>query len=283
MSESARLLVNADDFGLHKDIDYGILDCVERGRVQSVSFSPTGKSLDWRKLLELNRGGVRLGIHITLVGEPWGSDGRVVSDWKDLLRRLALQGRAMKDGIEREIRWQFQICGDNGLAPETLAHLDSHQHVHALAAVWDPCLRLAKEHGIPRIRVPWCPSLGVIKKSLAGMVLQTLAARRAKEVSQFLACLGIAHAGCNTVEILSDELACAARAGHPGVEMVVHPGRDTPELKSRYPDWQFHWSGERDALLSAQFIEGIAASGYAFAAPASGVNDGFSTKPAGTI
>lgn len=267
MHKGTRLLVNADDFGLHRDIDSGILDCVERGRVQSVSFSPTGKSLDWKKLMELKRGRVRVGVHITLVGEPWASDGRTVPDWKELLKRLVVQGRTMKDAIEGEIRRQIQICGENGFDPKMLAHVDSHQHVHVFADVWEPCVRLAQEHGIPRMRVPWCPTVRAIKKSLAGIALQALARRRSKEVAHFLPCLGLAHAGRNTAEILAEEMKCAAHAGHPDLEMVVHPGRNTPELNSRYADWHFDWGGEREALLSTRFMEAVGASGYAFVAP----------------
>ena len=283
MSETARLLVNADDFGLHEDIDRGILDCVERGRVQSISFSPTGKSVDWKKLIELQEAGVRVGVHITLVGEPWASDGRVVSGWKELFKRVLLQGNEMNKAMEIEIRRQFQLCGDNRLDPKTLAHLDSHQHVHAFPGVWEPCLLFANEYGIPRVRVPWCPSPGIIKKGFAGRALQMLAARRATEVAEFLPCLGLAHAGCHTAEIFCSELETAAGAGHPNIEMVVHPGRDTPGLQSRYADWRFHWGGERDALLSQKFIEAVAANDYAFDAPASSLSDQNSVKSSKTF
>src|SRR4051794_17886310 len=81
------VLVNADDFGLHRDIDRGILDCVEAGVVQSVSFSPQGESLDWNALRNLHDRGVRVGLHVTLVGEPWLTDGRIIPGWKDLAKR----------------------------------------------------------------------------------------------------------------------------------------------------------------------------------------------------
>ncbi len=276
--EVRSLLVNADDFGLHRDIDSGILDCVEGQRVQSVSFSPTGKSLDWKKLFELQRASVRVGIHITLVGEPWGSDGRIISDWKELATRLLVQGSKLKDAIEREVQWQFQVCEDHGLDPDTLAHIDSHQHIHVLASVWEPCVRLAEQHGIPRVRIPWCPTARVIKRNLAGIALQTVAARRRREVAHFLPCLGLAHAGRNTTEIFSKELQCAARTGHLDLELVAHPGRDTRELKSRYAAWQFRWGDEREALLSDRFIEILGANGYKFARPADLAGSRFSIE-----
>jgi len=268
MPDKACLLVNADDFGLHADINRGILECIERGRVQSVSFSPTGRSVDWHKLLEFVRYGVRTGLHITLVGEPWATDGRVVRDWKDLGKRLLLANRSTKAAVELEIQRQFQFCADNGFDPRWLSHVDSHQHVHVFNGIWEPCLRLAQEFAVPRIRVPWCPSLKIIKKSLGGVVLQTLARGRAAEVKNPLPCIGLAHAGHNTVATLSQELAHAARSGHSEVEMVVHPGVNSPDLESRYAEWQFEWSRERDALLSPEFADAVTKSGYAFAASA---------------
>jgi len=268
MSANGRLLVNADDFGLHADIDRGILECIKRGRVQSVSFAATGRTLDWNKLRELIRHGVYVGLHVVLVGEPWASDGRLIRGWKELVKQLLLPGRAMKDAVAGEVRRQFQLCSENGLDPGKLSHVDSHQHVHALNAVWQPCLRLAHEHGIPRIRVPWCPSLHMIKKNVAGFALQMMARHRAAEVRGFLACLGLAHAGHNTATIFSNELEHAAHAGRPDVELVAHPGVNSPDLESRYPDWHFDWNRERDALLSPQFAEAVSASGYKFVTPA---------------
>lgn len=262
MSDNGRLLVNADDLGLHADIDRGILECIERGRVRSVSFAATGRTVDWNKLRELIRHGVCIGLHIVLVGEPWASDGRLLRGWKDLAKQLLLTGRVMGNAVDGEVSRQFQICSENGLDPRSLSHIDSHQHVHVLNGVWQPCLRLAHEHSIPRIRVPWCPSLHVIKKNLAGFALQMIARRRAAEVSGFLACLGLAHAGHNTAAIFSRELEHAAQAGRFDLELVAHPGVNTPELESRYAGWHFDWNREREALLSKQFGEAVSARGY---------------------
>lgn len=270
------LLVNADDFGLHADINRGICDCVERGRVQSVSFSATGSAVDWKKLQEWIRNGVLIGLHVTLVGEPWATDRRVIPGWKDLLRQLLLPGGAIRGEIAREIRRQFQICSENGLDPRTLSHVDSHQHVHVLRGVWQPCVDLSREYGIPRIRVPWCLSSQAIKKSPGGLALQVISRRRASETNRALPCLGIAHAGRNTVATFSAELGHAARAAgsasHPGIELIVHPGVNTPALESRYSGWRFNWTGERDALLSPEFADAVSASGYKFISRTSGAD-----------
>src|SRR5579863_10234330 len=100
------LLVNADDFGLHAYINRGISECVERGRVQSVSFSATGQAVEWKKLQEWSREGVLIGLHVTLVGEPWATDGRILRGWKDLAGQLLFQGRSIREDVNGEIRRQ---------------------------------------------------------------------------------------------------------------------------------------------------------------------------------
>jgi chitin disaccharide deacetylase len=266
-SSRAHLLVVADDFGLHSDIDRGILECVEHGRVQGVSFCPTGRSLEWKRLIELMDQGVHVGLHLTLVGEPWSTDGRVIPDWRHLTKQLVLGGQPFRTAMDAEIRRQFQLCADKGVDPRSLSHLDSHQHVHVLAGLWKLCLAQAKEYGIPRIRVPWCPTLRIIKRSVGGIALQGLARRRRQQAGRFLACLALAHAGRNTSATLSDELHDAALAGRPDLELVAHPGRITKDLQTRYAAWKFDWNSEREALLSQEFEEAVERNGYSFAGP----------------
>ena len=265
---SIRLLVNADDFGLHSDINRGISECVESGRVQSVSFAAVGQAVDWKKLQEWQRSRVLTGLHITLVGEPWATDGRVFQGWKDLAARLLFHRSTIREDVNREIRRQFQMCADNGLDPRILSHVDSHQHVHVLRGAWEPCVAIAREYGIPRIRIPWCPSPRAIKRSLGGVALQELSRRRMREVKGSFPCLGLAHAGRNTVATLSRELNYAARVAdtqsNARVELVVHPGVNTSGLESKYADWGFNWAGERDAILSPHFADAVAAAGYVF-------------------
>jgi predicted glycoside hydrolase/deacetylase ChbG (UPF0249 family) len=174
----------------------------------------------------------------------------------------------MREEVKREIVRQFQLCAENGLDPHTLSHVDSHQHVHVLNGVWQPCVDLARGHGIPRIRVPWCPSWHAVKKSFGGVALQAMSRHRAAGRKGSLPCLGLAHAGRNTIATFSHELNCAAGAAGvtsvPAIELVVHPGINTPGLEGKYADWRFNWTAERDALLSPQFAEAVEGAGYTF-------------------
>jgi predicted glycoside hydrolase/deacetylase ChbG (UPF0249 family) len=205
---------------------------------------------------------------VTLVGEPWGTDGRVVAGWRELVKQIIARGRGMREAVAREVEWQADQCAGHGLR---LHHIDSHQHVHAFGGVWQPVLEAARTHGIGRVRVPWCPSWKIIKKNVGGIALQALSGRLARRVRDrlgqgFLPILGVAHAGHNTPEIYAREFALVNPDKARDVELCVHPGVNTPDLERRYGDWRFDWTGERDALLSGRFRETLVASGYELAA-----------------
>ncbi len=248
--------INADDFGLHRDIDAGIMTCVAAGRVTGVSLSPNGSGLDWNLARTLS-GQVDLGVHVTLVGEPWLSDKRFFPSWSRLMPWLLLPGR--KQVLEREIRSQIEAMIHHGLQP---THLDSHQHVHVMSPIWSICCRLAAEYNIRRVRVPATPTRAIAKPSLAGRVLQRLSERRSRERPGSLPCVGIAWAGHNTNEIFDRELDAS---GGRDVELVAHPACDTPSLRERYGAWKFDWETERAALLSDAFGDACTRLGYRIA------------------
>src|SRR6266851_2555633 len=141
------------------------------------------------------------------------------------------------------------------------------KHVHVLAGLWELCLAQAKGHGIRRIRVPWCPTLRIIRRSVGGIALQSLAKLRVQQVGAFLPCLGLAHTGHYTSATLSEELQYAAAAGRSDLELVAHPGRGTKDLQTRYSAWKFDWDPEREALLSAEFADAVEHDGYCFGGP----------------
>ncbi|MCC6239214.1 MAG: ChbG/HpnK family deacetylase [Phycisphaerales bacterium] len=267
------VLVNADDFGLHADIDRGILQCIDAGVVQSISFSPQGVSLDWTLLAQLARRGVKVGLHLTLVGEPWGTDGRVFTKWPQLVRWVTLGGSNARRALDAEADWQMRQCLEHNIH---LDHIDSHQHVHVFPAIWSTARRLQRQHAIARIRTPFCPGLKLIKKNIPGLALQTLARWRAAGVDQPLPCLGLSWAGHNDIDILTRELTSLDTASplkpakpstSPIVELVMHPGVNTPALEARYDDWHFDWTGERDALLDPRLRVALKSAGLSLFRP----------------
>lgn len=250
-----RLWVNADDFGLHEDINRAILEGVEAGRIQSFSVSANGGAVDWPALEALHRRGVPLGVHLTWVGEPWLSDGRCWGSWPALLRSLALQPR-LAEKAEEEARRQAGTFLNRGITP---AHLDSHQHVHVFPGLWGVTLRVARDLGIPRIRVPWAPAPGGLRPTPGGLALQWLSRRCRRAAPDARPCIGLAASGHNTRACLEQEL---RMAGGRDLEMVVHPGYATPALLERYGSWSYDWDAERTLIMDEAWPAILSDAGY---------------------
>ena len=230
------VLVSADDFCLHRDIDEGILSCIERGVVQSVSFSALGRRVSWDRLHALRQMGVRVDLHLTLVHERWYTSNCFIKNWRQLMIRIAGGGRRFALSMRAEVQWQIHQCLEHDLVP---THLDSHQHVHVLPILWPMCVELAGEHGIGRLRVPWCPSAQAMRSTASGVLLQMLALRRSSQVDAFLPCIGLARSGHNCLDTIESEL---QSAGGRDVELVAHPGVATPELLRQYGFWGYDWA-----------------------------------------
>jgi predicted glycoside hydrolase/deacetylase ChbG (UPF0249 family) len=248
--------VNADDFGLHADIDRGIVACVDAGRVTGISVTANGRAIEWHAVRDLARQ-VQVGVHVTLVGEPWITAPKLFASWSTLVPWLLWPGHA--GVLEREVRAQIGAMVHAGVTP---THLDSHQHVHVMPTIWPVVMKVAKEFSIARVRVPATPDRSIAKCSPAGRVLQWLSEKRRDAAS--LPCIGVANAGHNTAAGLIAELEAARGAD---VELVAHPGIDTPELQARYPAWAFDWRTEQAALLSEEWGAAVERLGYRMAAP----------------
>jgi predicted glycoside hydrolase/deacetylase ChbG (UPF0249 family) len=253
------LFINADDFGLHPDINRGILDCVAAGNIGGISVCPIGSAPDWARLREVQSAGIDIGIHITLMGEPWCTVDLLIPDWLGLVGRLAVGGRRLNRQIETEVVRQIEICLEQGLL---LGHLDSHQHAHLLPGLWPLCLRLAQKYNIRRIRVPAAPCWGLIRRSASGAMLHMLALCRRRQTREVLPCIGLAHSGKYTMERIEAEL---RQSGGSDIELIVHPGITTEGLSSRYAAWHYDWSQERNVLTNREFLDRVAHQGYRLA------------------
>lgn len=256
MASQNSLRIVADDFGLHADINRGIVECIQAGVVRHISVSALGAAVDWNQLKELQAAGIGVGIHLTLSGEVWLSDGRRIHDWKGLVRRIALEGRRFTREAREELARQFGAFQAAGIRPD---HADGHQHEHLMPGIWPVCLELAAENGVSRIRTPYSPALSLARRCPAGYVLHFMARMRAAGRGASTPCLGIAHSGHYTVQQFQCELQ-AAQGRY--VELVTHPGITTPSVLERYGYWAYRWTDERNALLDPRFTETIAACGF---------------------
>lgn len=243
-----RLIVTADDAGLHPGMTRGALAAHDHGIVTAVSVSPNGSHFEPAVELLRDRPRLEVGAHLTLVGERplsppgkipslVGADGWLHSGYPAFAARYAL-GRIRAADLETELRAQVERLLATGLP---VVHLNSHQHLHVLPRVLDVVLRLAEEHGIRAVRIPNEPEVGLTPRGLQLAGLNALGRRARSEVDRTVGVRVAGHLNPARLRRCLDLV--------EGVtELVCHPGLGNAELAAAY-DWGYDWEEETAALM----------------------------------
>lgn len=272
-----KLVVTADDVGLHPGMTRGALAAADAGIVTAVSVAAVGRAFDDAVERLRDRPGLDVGIHFTLVGERplapperipslVGRDGALLPGYPALARRWLAGGLAATD-IETELRLQIERLLATGLP---VVHANAHQHLHVLPPVFEIVLRLAEEHGIPFVRIPSEPAVARTWTPRGAQIavlnhLGRRARRRLDGRAQALdRTLGIAVAGHLTFDRLRRAL-----AGAPGTaettELVCHPGLSkSGDLAAAY-SWDYAWDAETAALRDPRVPELLLVAGIELA------------------
>jgi len=148
-----RLIVNADDFGLCRGVNYGILDTHLNGIVTSTTLMMNMPGTEHAIRLAKTHPTLRVGIHLVLTGGyPVSHDvPSLVDEIGAFLRLSAVTSSSGElpwklEEVERE--WHAQITKflASGLHP---SHLDSHHHVHTWPQLLPVIQKLACHYDLP--------------------------------------------------------------------------------------------------------------------------------------
>jgi predicted glycoside hydrolase/deacetylase ChbG (UPF0249 family) len=250
------LIVNADDFGLTEGISAGILRAHRDGIVTSTSVLAIGPAYPKVAHLLADHPDLGVGVHLAAVGEDppllsrrevptlFDGGGRMPETWSAFLRR-AVAGRVDPADLRREFTAQLETVLDLGVP---LTHLDAHQHLHLWPPVGRVVFDLAREYGIPAVRVPRLRAFTVTGCGVT--VLGRMAAVRARRSGLLFPhhAVGIEVAGRIDRGCLDRILARSAATRATSVELAVHPGEGDDPDRSRYR-WGYRWPDELEALL----------------------------------
>jgi chitin disaccharide deacetylase len=133
------LIVNADDFGLSRGVNLGILEAIDRGIVTSASLMVRQPAAGEAAASARANRKMSLGLHLDL-GEWVYREG----EWVQLYQ-VAPTGNAA--AVRAEV--QSQLAHFERLAGHPPSHLDSHQHVHRKEPVRSIMLQAARDLGVP--------------------------------------------------------------------------------------------------------------------------------------
>ncbi len=267
MNGLKQLIVNADDFGLHPQINKGIIKGHREGFITSTSLMCSAPAYDDAVLLARQNPKLGVGIHLTLVGSvPSVLPAAKISSLVDerglfsenyiVFAKKFYTGQIKMVQLEAELRAQIEKALGSGL---TITHVDSHQHTHVLPFLSGLVVKLCDEYKINKIRIPredyffdggfesglgrkigraglsFCASMARVNAKRAGLAYP----------QHFFGML----AGGNLNEKLVGNIIAALPEGVS--EIMTHPGLDKEELGKNFT-WNYHWEDELNAFLSAK-------------------------------
>jgi hopanoid biosynthesis associated protein HpnK len=158
---NSQLILNADDFGLTRGVNEGILRAHRDGILTSTTLMANGDAFEHAVELAGKAPTLGVGCHLVLIGGKAVASPRDVASLVDregklprslpsLLRRVT-SGGIRPAHVEAELRAQIEKIRAAGIEP---THLDTHKHSHAHPGVFAALGRVAKELGIHRVRRP---------------------------------------------------------------------------------------------------------------------------------
>lgn len=264
-----RLIVNADDFGLHSSVNHGIIEGYRQGCLRSTSFVAAGRAAEEAAALAHDNPGLGVGIHLTLVAERpilppeqipslLGENGYLLPDHTAFIRRY-MSGGIRKEELYAECEAQILFALKLGVR---LSHIDSHQHLHVLPGVIPIVLALAKKYNLSKMRLPAEPLgfLGGYPSTVGRYIAKCGLTFCAWTAQNAIRCAGVSTpnhffgmiAGGHLFE---KHFLSILRALPDGVsEIMVHPGKDNSVLDNIY-HWGYHWEEELASLTSPEAMQ----------------------------
>jgi hopanoid biosynthesis associated protein HpnK len=275
-----QLILNADDFGLTRGVNEGIVRAHQEGILTSATLMATGREFEDAVSRAKTAPSLGVGCHLVLVGGTAVSppdeipslvtaDGKFFVSLPQFVAKVS-SGKVRSRDIERELTAQIQKIRSAGIEP---THVDTHKHTHAHPAVMKALGKVARERGVTRVRQPaedlvdsW-GTQGPGKRSLSTFAaaaavravtpwFRSLARRYGLRTPDHF--LGLAMTGrlsaavlCRLIDSLPDGT----------TEIMLHPGVCDRDLQNTGSRLQQQRQLEMEALLASETREAVKRSG----------------------
>lgn len=264
-----RLIVTADDFGLHTAVNEAVEQAFEKGVLRAASLMMAAPATADAVARARRMPGLAVGLHLVLadgqallpaalipdlVNAHGGFDSAMV---RNGLRFFFLP--RIRRQLAAEIRAQFEAFAATGL---TLDHVNAHKHFHLHPTVLSLLLSIGQEYGLRAVRLPAEPGSGPWLRPWLALMRWRLANAGVGCNDQVL---GLRHTGGMDEAVLLKMLQDLPSGL---TELYLHPaihGGLTPEMAA------YRHADELAALLSPQVrsaIEGCCHLCHGFGDPA---------------
>ncbi|MBI4795780.1 MAG: hopanoid biosynthesis-associated protein HpnK [Deltaproteobacteria bacterium] len=267
------VIFTADDFGLSPALNGAVALAHGRGLLRCASLMVTGPAAEQAVAMARDLPELCLGVHLTLIqgrsALPPGAIPHLVDSQGRFLNDPVRVGwryywhKGLLPEIRRELAAQIEAALATGLK---IWFLNSHVNLHLHPRIFPVVAELAREYGIPGVRLPredWRTALsldshGFFPKLAQGLIFAWLS-RRARRLAQ---AAGLIHNDylfglLNDGRLTEDYLLGLVPRLQPGVtEIYLHPGLFADqELRRWGPCYQRQ--EELAALLSPRLKEAL--------------------------
>lgn len=145
-----KLIINADDFGYSRGVNFGIVDAHHLGILTSTTLMTNMPGADHAAELADQFPDLGIGVHLVLTcGRPLLDTHKTIVDVQGNFRKLEFYKGAFTidyDEVYAEWKAQIETFLSYGLEP---THLDSHHHINSFGSIPDVFLTLAQEYRLP--------------------------------------------------------------------------------------------------------------------------------------
>lgn len=157
----AKIIFNADDFGISRGVNAAICQAHQQGILNAASLMVNQKYAQEAVNAAKDMPALELGLHANLTNEfpaadpqkiPLlvGPDGKFKNGFLKLFLLSLFKTKKLQEQVEIELEAQILKARALGV---NLQHLDSHRHVHMIPVLFEVFARLQKKYRIPRIRI----------------------------------------------------------------------------------------------------------------------------------
>ncbi len=155
------LIINADDFGISREVNEAVVRVHREGMLTSTSIIVSGDHFEEAVRLAKENPRLAVGLHVTCahgksvlphsqIPHIVDRNGNFESDPARAGLRYFFCKKARKE-LYAEVAAQFKKFSAAGLA---FSHVDSHCHMHVNPVVLDAVIEAAEAYGVKRMRVP---------------------------------------------------------------------------------------------------------------------------------
>ncbi len=145
-----KLLVNADDFGFSRGVNYGVLDTHLDGIVNSATMMMNAAGTEHALEIAKSTPSLKVGVHLVLTwGKPLTSAPSLIGNDGLFKKQNEVYGHPEEishEDLEREWTAQIERFLAAGLRP---THFDSHHHVHGIKEFYPVIKRLSEKYDVP--------------------------------------------------------------------------------------------------------------------------------------